>query len=184
MKKISDCTHLKCKNTVVLNDLLSQTICLLDDECAKAELYAMVTSGIRTPQKQLSIIVEACLKRGIDKEFPEIKVATVDNEDSWLMPWGRLLTMDYMVNPPIPAKAPFDYTRSDGTPRKAGHLVGYSGHQLAHSFDVAEAPLDKIEEVVKGSMKVIPMIKDCLVEPKNGSGAVHIDCQEPKMKGF
>jgi hypothetical protein len=182
MKQINECTNLLVNAGVVLNDLLISAITSLDDEFIKADLHAQVTSGIRTGQKQLSLIVEKCKKHGVDKEFPLILGATLDNVDSWLYPWGRLLTLGEMINPPLPAHAPFDYLKPNGDIRKAGNFIDISNHMKAHSFDISGANLSTIENVIKDSLTRCEMIKGYLKEPVNN--AVHVDCQDVKLNNF
>lgn len=183
-QSIADCKHLTVAGGVVLNDLLTTTICTLDDEFEIVDVRAMVTSGIRTAQKQLDIIVDKSKRHGIDKDFPEILIATVDNVESWINAWGKLLVLQDVVNPPLPAKAPFDYVRPDGQKRNAGNFIDISNHMKAHSFDIARADLDIITGIIQVTidMKRCPTIKGYLKEPVNH--AVHIDCQEIKLNSF
>lgn len=184
MKTIADCKYLTVKAGVVLNDLLTSTICDLDNEFGIVDVRAVVTSGIRTTQKQLSIIVEKAKLHGIDKEFPEILVATVDNVDSWIKSWGKLLVLQDVVNPPIPARAPFDYVKPNGDKRNAGTLIDISNHQKAHSFDIGKADLDIVAGIIHTSieLKRCPTIKGYLKEPVNE--AVHVDCRDIKLDVF
>lgn len=181
---ISECKNLTVKAGVVLNALLTETICTLDDEFQIASQKATVTSGIRTAQKQLDTIIEKAKYHGLDKIYPEILIATVDNKDSWINAWGKLLILKDIVNPPIPANAPFDYVKPNGAKRKAGTFIDISNHMKAHSFDIARNDLNIIAGIVQNAIdkKYCTTIKSYLVEPVNN--AVHIDCEENKLDKF
>ena len=70
-----------------------------------------VTSGQRTAEKQLSIIVEKAKRHGIEDLFPEFnagllsaKVVVEDVEIySWQRAWSKLLSIGDIVNPPLAA---------------------------------------------------------------------------------
>jgi hypothetical protein len=180
---IAECRHLTVGSQVVLNDLLTKTICTLDDEFEIVSVLAMVTSGIRTAQKQLSLIIDKAKLHGIDKTYPEILVATVDNVDSWRNAWSKLLTVGEMINPPKPAECLFDYMRN-GEKRSAGNLIDISNHMKAHSFDIARADLDIIAGIIHTSieLKRCPTIKGYLKESVNN--AIHVDLQDIKLEAF
>lgn len=179
--KLSELTNLTINTGVVLNELLTSTILALDDVFAEKEVRGVITSGIRTAQKQLSIIISKCKTHRIDETYPSILAATVENKEAWLNAWGKLLVIGEMVNPPLPAKAPFDYKRN-GELRKAGTLIDISNHMKAHSFDVSGDRLEEIYDTIKYAQTKIPAIKGFLFEPVNH--AVHIDCQEIKLDKF
>lgn len=181
---IADCRYLTVGSQVVLNDLLTKTICTLDDEFEIASVLAMVTSGIRTAQKQLSLIIQKAKLHGIDKTYPEILIATVDNKNSWLSAWSKLLVIGEMINPPKPAESLFGYTKPNGEIRPAGTLIDISNHMKAHSFDIARADLKVIGDIIQNAMdkKYCPTIKGYLLEPVNN--CVHVDCQDIKLDIF
>ena len=183
----------------LLNPLLVSVVCALDPFFEASGVVAIVTSGVRTAEKQLSLIIQKALKHGLDAAYPNIKSATVENVDSWKDPWGKLLCLGEMINPPVKAMAPFDYTRSDGSPRKAGNMIDISNHMKEHSEDLSTPhpqqmteyfvghpmpSLEQVRKVIAGAIAsgVVPELKDYLMEPTNG--AVHLDCVDAKLNTF
>jgi hypothetical protein len=184
---------LKVRKFVKLTGTIDSAIALLDGYFEQANLHCEVSSGLRTSEEQLKIIVNKCLKHKVDKEFPLIRAAKLSDTETWLNPWGRLLTIGEMVNPPMPTKCPFDFKRSDGTIRKAGTLIPTSGHQLGADFDISgynqelnlNIPLDDIVKVLETFIKsgnAANHVSGYLKEPVNG--AVHVDCIELKLNNF
>ena len=175
--KSSKNKFLVVQSQVVLTPAIDNVIALLDPVFEKENLQAHVTSGLRTADKQLSLIKEKAIALGVDKEFPEIHDAAVTNQASWIKAWSRLLTKGFMINPPVSAECAFDYKKPTGEVRKAGHLIGISNHQRGHSFDIG-GEIEKIEALIKSVIaneKEIP-IAGFLFEPVNH--AVHVDARE------
>lgn len=184
---------LKVRKFVTLTDTIDSSIALLDGYFAQTNLKAEVSSGLRTPEEQLKIIIKKSLKHKVDKEFPLIRVAKIKEEETWIYAWSRLLTIGEMVNPPITAVCKFDYTKSNGILRKAGTVIQTSGHQLGTDFDISgynqelkiSISLDDIVKVVDIFIKsgyATNHVTGYLKEPVNG--AVHIDCVEYKENKF
>lgn len=185
--KSSANTFLRVLPGVVLTATIDNVIAELDPWFSAESVPAQVTSGFRTAEKQLSIIVEKALAHGIQKEFPSIVGATVENMASWLNPWGRLLTIGEMVNPPVAAKAPFDYKKPDGSNRPAGTFIDISVHMRGLAFDIGLGSPSSpyILPVVQKAFadKSITDLHDYLFE--NVNNAIHIDCVGPsKLNGF
>src|SRR3990167_11092160 len=74
---------------------------------------SVITSGLRSPEKQLAIIVQKALRHKIEKEYPEfalhvnpdptVQVPILDKTYYfWQRTWSRLLQIKDIVNPPIP----------------------------------------------------------------------------------
>lgn len=174
------------RNGVELTPVIDNAIYELDAWVREDGRTLWVSSGKRSDEHQLGIIISKAKLHGIEKEFPQILTATVDNIDGWLLAWGRVLQTGDMVNPPRPARAPFDYIRSDGTARKAGILIPQSGHQLGLDFDIAQE-MNKLSDITAILDKALAdkMIMDLvgyLVEPVNH--AVHVDCKQTKIDKF
>lgn len=177
---------LMVNGNVILTPLLENVICELEPWFSEAGLPVHVTSGLRTAERQLEIIIDKAKELGIDHEFPSILTATLDDVNSWVFAWGRELQANQMVNPPQSQKAPFDYVRSDGTPRKAGTLIEMSGHQLGQDFDIGQDifRLKEITDVLDKALadNAIFDLKGYLAE--SGNHAVHVDCKEAKLNKF
>lgn len=178
---------------MILTPAIDSAIAILDGWFEQANIHAEVSSGLRTQEEQLKLIVKKCLAHKVDKEFPLIRAAKVDDKETWVNAWGRLLTIGEMINPPLPTPAPFDYKKSDGTPRKAGTIIPISGHMTGHCFDIGghnqELNIDnKLEDIAAVIKKFLndPMsgnvVSGYLLEPING--AVHVDCIEVKLNNF
>ena len=173
------------KPDVRLTPTIIPVIKALDVFFEKAGLKAYVTSGERTSQDQLDIIRMYSKRFGVDKEFPEIRNCGVlsmitmgtGKVFTWQRAWSRLLNIGVIINPPLPAKALFDYFR-DGVNKK-GTQIGYSPHYYGHAFDIGGG-LDHditnelhVVEVAFAS-KMIKGFKGFLPERKNN--CVHVDC--------
>ena len=177
---------LKVNDDVVLVPLIQNVIEELEGWFSAEGLPCQVTSGLRTAEKQLSIIIQKAILHGIDKEFPSINTATVQDVNSWLNAWGRLLQVDEMVNPPVSAHAPYDYKKPNGDQRLAGTFIDISVHMKGGAFDIGKGghTLQQITSVLDKALadKTIKDLQDYLAEPVNG--AVHVDCMYSKINGF
>jgi hypothetical protein len=184
---------LKVRKLVNLTPTIDEAIALLDGYFEQANIKAEVSDGLRTQAEQLKLIIKKCLKHKIDKEFPLIRAAKLNDKETWVNAWGRLLTIGEMINPPIATAAPFDYKKSDGTLRKAGTVIPMSGHQYGADFDISgynqelniNVSLQSIANVIATFLKN-PMsgneVSGYLIEPVNG--AVHVDCVQIKLDNF
>ena len=171
---------------VILTPTIANVIFELEGWFGEDGLFCTVTSGLRTAEKQLSIIIDKSIQHGVDREFSSIKTATVKNISSWLNSWGRLLQIGEMVNPPLPTKAPYDYKKPNGDQRKAGTFIDISNHMKGGAFDIGKGAhtLQMITTVLDKAL-ADPTIKDLkgyLPEPVNG--CVHCDCIIPKLGNF
>lgn len=180
-------TFLRVADGVVLTQTIDTAIAELDPWFSAEGVPATVTSGFRTAEKQLEVIVQKVLAHPVLKnEYPNIASAAVEDSASWLNAWGSLLTIGEMVNPPVASKAPFDYKKPDGSDRPAGTFIDISAHMKGHAFDIGLGALGPvyIKPVVDKAFadKSITDFKDYLFEPVNN--AIHIDCVDTKLDGF
>jgi peptidoglycan hydrolase-like protein with peptidoglycan-binding domain len=159
---------------VLTNPEINKVLRQLDGYFKKANLSVTLTSGIRTPQKQLDIIRNAAVRRGIDAKYPAIRTATVDDIESWLGTWDELLNRKkFIVNPPKPV-----------TSRISGRRIDISPHMKGRAFDLSGADLDRIASVVQSYCRDNGGISQILIETVNN--AVHIGigstgtCQKQK----
>jgi hypothetical protein len=177
--------YLKLRKAIDLTEVIDSRIAVLDKYFQ--DYPCEVTSGLRTAQHQLELIMQKCSSHG----FP-ISNATLDNPDSWLNGWGKLLTIGEMINPPYPTRAPFDYVKPNGDKRSAGNLIGISNHMQGHAFDIGgynqelkqSRDLTKVQEIIFDADKAEGgiLIAGTLLEPVNG--ALHIDCKDGKLNSF
>ena len=154
-------------------------------------LSSEVTSGLRTPTDQLTIILKKMATHGLDNDFPEVKnclgsgidyIVHIDdiNRDLfwWQRVWSKLLSIGDIVNPPVPAEVMFDYFRPGSSSNKKGEIIQISPHMHGLAFDIgAEANLlDRAKRVMKAYESGECFIKSFLCERINN--AVHVDVQQ------
>ena len=166
---------------VRLTPIIEPVIIALDKYFEEANLKASVTSGERTSGDQLRIIRNYAEKYGVSKEFPEILTCGVLDRDEdklfkWQKAWSRLLNIDIIVNPPLPAVCLFDYIRNGVN--KKGQQIGASPHYYGKAFDIGGGfdhdPTNELE-VIKKAMGKVKGLKGYLLERKQN--CLHIDAQ-------
>lgn len=145
------------RSNVALTNIIDPVITELDGWFEKFGVTAFVTSGLRDAQRQIGVIQKLAREHGVEKEFPEIRGATLDGQTMfagrlvpvWAPAWSRLLNLGVIVNPPKPAATLFDYYRrdtsrlSDGQAngelklyKPAGYTIGTSPHFNGTAFDI------------------------------------------------
>ena len=151
---------------------------------------SVITSGLRTQQDQISIIMQKLIRHKKDVEFKEFvwgveqrshpaDTVHVDELDRdlfwWQRAWSRLLNMGDIVNPPLPAEVLFDYYRPGSTNNKKGEIIQISPHQRGLAFDIGGGDdlLGKSKCVVKAVESRECFISNFLIEKINN--AVHVD---------
>lgn len=87
---------------------------------------AMVTSGARSPQHQLSIIKAKVRAIGATRKFPELRHATVKKTSTWLRAWNYLRARHVPVNAPSSA---------NGEASASNHIKGMAVDFIAGSLD-------------------------------------------------
>ncbi len=121
---------------------------------------AKITSGLRTPARQLEVLRDLALQNRV----PWRDDASVDQPETWIAAWHALLAKEVFVNPPIAAK------RADET------LAQPSPHRTGNSFDVSGAPLSQIVAALEKARNEDGVALKFKLEPKNGkTGCVHVD---------
>ena len=168
------------KTGVVLNNQLDAIIYKLDKSFEGHTAY--VTSGIRTPEKQLSIIKDYLHKKGIADEF--IEKATVKSKVtyageeiySWQLGWSKLLNAGVIINPPLKAKVLLDYINRSGVNRK-GSDINPSIHFLGRAFDIGGGAnsIEDEKQIIIGAIKsgLYPEILSFVPERENN--CLHIN---------
>jgi len=169
---------------IVLDDFLDGVLVSLDPFFEEKGVRATATSGIRTEDEQMELIRQKALKANLDLVY--LDCATADlrsivhagghDQPYWQILWSQLLAKGQMINPPIPAKAEFEYRHADGRTIPAGNKVGLSEHQRAEAIDLSRNDLNLIARTVMYAVsKGVNGITKVLVEPNNG--AVHLSCR-------
>ena len=155
------------------------------------DLPSVVTSGLRTAEKQLAIIVEKVKRHDAGKDFfewvsfngnaPALTLKLDDGPELywWQRSWSKLLSIGEIVNPPVPAKCLFDYWRpgdpKDAAHNKKGTEIGISRHMKGLSFDIGGGDnlAERAKRVMRAKQGGKAFLKDFLVE--HGNNAVHCD---------
>ena len=179
------------KNLVTADGFISspeieRTLPLLDPYF-EGEL-SFVTSGFRTAQKQLAIIVEKVAMRKLAHEYWEYAQmlgsehfvhVIVDGENLywWQRAWSKLLNIGDIVNPPVPAEVLFDYFRPGSTENKKGLIIPMSTHQRGLALDIGGGQnlQEKAKRVLHAEQQGKCFIKNFLIERINN--AVHVDLE-------
>ncbi|HEY3875329.1 MAG TPA: hypothetical protein VGM92_07615 [Candidatus Kapabacteria bacterium] len=87
---------------------------------------AVVTSGARSPQHQLSIIKARVHSLGATRKFPELRHATAQRSSTWLRAWEYLRARHVPVNAPSSA---------GGEASASNHIKGLAVDFIAGSLD-------------------------------------------------
>jgi peptidoglycan hydrolase-like protein with peptidoglycan-binding domain len=155
-------THIAISSGVVLNPTIENAIRGLDEHFRRANLRVTLTSGVRTAERQLGIIREQARNRGIDKKFPSILTATVDDIPSWKGAWEELFHgHGFIVMPPKKVRSSRNNVEYSTSPHVAGTAMDFSG-----------ADLNRIASVVKNYCAAGGTVSQILIERKNN--AVHV----------
>lgn len=163
---------------------IERTIALLDPYFV--DLTSVVTSGLRTPEDQLGIIIEKAERHGISKLFSEFVEhkgkpyafkCNVEGEHLywWQQAWSKLLEIQEIVNPPTKAECLFNYFRPGSKVNKKGRVIDISNHMRGLSFDIGGGTdLDERYRLVhQAAQDGKCFIRDYLKEVVNN--AVHLD---------
>jgi hypothetical protein len=175
------------KKNVTLTGAIDLVIAALDGFFGRADLKSYVTSGLRSPEQQLDLIRFYSHLHHVDEEFHLIKDCGLVSKSSWengsvfqwQTAWSRLLNIGVIINPPLQAKALFDYMR-DGVNKK-GQLINQTPHTRGNCFDIGGAGgmrPDVTDElsIIKAAFDsgTIPPLSAYLVERKNN--CIHCEC--------
>ena len=180
--------YLTIKPEVHLTPSITRTAELMDKYFEGVP--SIITSGLRTEEEQLGIIIKKLAKNGKDREFPEFMVGIMErwpanktthiteiNRDLfwWQRAWSRLLNISDIVNPPLPAELIFDYYRPGSTRNKKGEIIQISRHQRGLSLDIGGGDnlTEKSKCVLKAHESGECFIQNFLIERVNN--AVHVD---------
>lgn len=94
---------------------------------------AVITSGARSPEHQLSIIKAKVRSIGATRRFPELRHAIASRPSTWLRAW------DYLRARHVPVNAP---TSADG-------MAAVSNHTKGLAIDFISGSLDHLASLVR-----------------------------------
>lgn len=121
---------------VVLTDKQADFVRAFGDYLASKDEWAIVTSGKRTSESQLSIIKQRIEEKGADKKFPKLEDADVADTKIWLAAWRWLRARRVPVNAPAAVRG-----------------ANVSQHLSGHAIDFISDDLDHLRSLVAGFMK-------------------------------
>jgi hypothetical protein len=182
--KASDNKFLIVKSSVKLTPIIEPVIVALDKYFEAINKKALVTSGLRNPDDQLSIIRGYLVSKGLKEKYSEAFTRNVDEKVStpfgiiygWQLGWSKLLNIGIIINPPIEAKCLLDYMR-DGINKK-GTLIHGSPHFNGTAFDIGGGDngiADEMPAIYKALSDKLPGLVGWLPERENN--AIHCDCK-------
>jgi hypothetical protein len=87
---------------------------------------AVVTSGARSPEHQLSIIKSKVREAGATRKFPKLARASVSRPSTWLAAWDWLRARHVPVNAPASA---------GGEAQASNHIKGLAVDMISGSLD-------------------------------------------------
>jgi hypothetical protein len=183
----ADNRYLRVNRSVVLTPIIEPVIIALDPFFKQEGKVAYITSGLRTPESQLSIIRGYLAKTGLDKDYKtamscDLYSKTATNDKliyTWQLGWSALLNRGIIINPPIPAECLMDYYR--GGVNKKGQTIGASPHFAGTAFDIGGGT-DGIDGNVVSELKILQAaIKNGVSGirgylPERNNNCVHVDC--------
>lgn len=148
--------------TVQLTGELAGFARTLSQYFSQNHMQAMITSGVRTGDRQLEIIKDRIQACGMTSEFPGIRTATVRDKNIWEPAWEWLKARHVPVNPPA------DYVDDDGN--KVGgslHLKGLAVDLVSDNLDALKSALELFvdSKAAKSSpLQVIGLVRerDCV----------------------
>jgi hypothetical protein len=161
---------------VVLTAIIEPVIAGLDPYFEKANLKAVVTSGLRDSNAQLHVIRNYMVKKGLDKKYPDAMTCSVDaklsnGEYVWQMAWSNLLNIGVIINPAYNATCLMDYKD------KKGKIIHQTPHARGTAFNIGGGGngVDDEAAVVQTALNDhLPGLRDFLKERENN--AIHCNC--------
>lgn len=166
--------------SVIMTPIIEPVIIALDPYFEKANLKALVTSGLRDANDQLRVIRGYLTKKGLAEKYPEAMTCDVKDMQGlnykWQMGWSALLNAGVIINPPLAAKC-LMHTTFDKRDRY-GISIGQTPHAKGTAFNIGgggdgvanEAAV--IQQALNDKLKGLVSF---LVERENN--AVHCNCQ-------
>lgn len=179
--------------TVKLTPIIIPVIEKLEPYFAAANHVAYVVSGERDAGRQMKIIRDYAIAKGIAKNFPAAMTCGIDDKTTFngeeVYVWQPLLStlnsLGLVINPPRPAKVLFDYpyplgngefTNLKGKVMPASNHIAIPGvNKMAMDIDGGSNGIDDETKIVKGAMPFIPQITAIVSERNNN--CLHLNCK-------
>jgi hypothetical protein len=184
MKRATENQFLIVNKGVVMTPIIEPVIVALDEYFREANKKAYVTSGLRNPESQLTIIRSYLKNKGYEKHFPDAFAYEVDKmvEDpkhgeiyAWQLGWSKLLNIGVIINPPKLSYPLMDYFRNGIN--KKGVLINGSPHFKGTAFDIGGGVNGITDEtaILMKAMKdgVLGLVN---ILPERENNANHCDC--------
>lgn len=158
---------LTVRKTVILTERIDSVIFALDNYFRNFPVE--VSSGQRTPEKQLFIIMDYAKKIGVELTFSDDDLDTKDDNNNylWQWAWSKVLDAGYLVNPPREAKCLGVY--------KYGQYIQPSSHLTpCRAFDIdPKSSIDTVVSCLKDSIVHDVPVRSYTIERSNN--CVHVN---------
>jgi len=161
-------SFLKISPGVVLTEKIDNVIFKLDRAFEKNKVIRYVVSAVRTPDKQLNLIIQYAKAKGVRANFTEddVDTKTDDGLYIWQETWSKLLQLGILINPPREAKCLYSYKHPSKGVVAAGTLIKPSPHFLGIAFDIS-ATRNVPEPQIEGSLeKIVLIVQNAIIEDK------------------
>lgn len=164
------------QSTVILTPIIEPVIIALDAYFERANLKALVTSGLRDANDQLRVIRGYLTKKGLAEKYESAMTCAVDAKENgeyvWQKAWSNLLNIGVIINPPYDAVCLMDYKNKKGqiihqTPHARGTAfnIGGGGNGVDDEAKVIQTALD---DNLKG---LVSFLKE------RENNAIHCNCK-------
>lgn len=179
---------LRVRLGVRLTSIIEPVIVRLEPFFAEANCMAMVTSGLRLPEEQLSIIRQYLMLKKLSNQYIDAINREINDKIewqgqqvyAWQLGWSALLNNGVIINPPMAAVCLMDYIGKDGKNRK-GKIIQPSSHFTGRPFDIGGGP-DGIAGSVTNELAVMQKAIRVGVKglvsflPERENNAIHCNC--------
>lgn len=170
------------ESRVILTPIITPVIIGMEKFFMEAEHYAVVTSGLRDAVSQLRIIRQEIVHRKLDTVYPEVLTCKpqdeIDGKYVWQQAWSKLLSIGFIVNPPLEAKCLMDYFGPTGKgPNMKGVLIHQTPHARGIAFNIGGAGNgvdDEAKILQKAFTAKLLGLSNFLIERNNN--ALHCNC--------
>lgn len=177
-------------DNVELTPAIEKSILAVRPHFALHQHKAYVTSGLRSPERQVfDAIYSNSIRAKLDMVYPEFrtglsghwlidkKVSTPEGQLFWWQrTWSKLLNCGYIVNPPIDAVCLYHSFRDNGTDRK-GVVIHASPHSGGRAYDIGggsdRKPNDEYAILLEAQKDPLCRITSLTLETMNN--CVHVN---------
>jgi len=173
---------LKVASGVILTNDIDDVIFALDPYFEHFNRVRWVVSGLRTPDKQLDIIIQYCVSKKVQYNFTinDVDTKNPDGTYVWQLAWSTLLDKGLLINPPRAAKCLGTY--------KHGILINPSPHFRGIAFDISSSrdpngnydptqTLNQIIEVAEYAVEQNSDIGIVSTQEERQQDCLHFNCE-------